>query len=113
MSETDEQEPDFGTGVDASTVPDGQMLSGVLNGEPVLLANVQGEYCAVSATCTHLGAPLGKGLCGDGIVRCPWHHARFSLLTGEALASPAFDSLSRFCTSVQDGRVIITKTPRP
>jgi apoptosis-inducing factor 3 len=109
----DEVGPDFGAGLDASAIPEGHMLSGSLDGKPVLIANVQGQYCAVSATCTHLGGPLGKGLLVDGAVRCPWHHARFSLLTGEALAAPAFDALTRFSTSVRDGRVVVTNTPQP
>jgi nitrite reductase/ring-hydroxylating ferredoxin subunit len=113
VSQANPVEPDFGAGVDAATVPEGHMVSGSLHGKRVLLAKVQGQYYAVSATCTHLGAPLEQGLCVDGAVRCPWHHARFSLSTGEALASPAFDPLSRFLTSVQDGRVLISEAPQP
>jgi NADPH-dependent 2,4-dienoyl-CoA reductase/sulfur reductase-like enzyme/nitrite reductase/ring-hydroxylating ferredoxin subunit len=105
----DSEGPDFGAGLYLSEVPEGQFVSGSFRGQRVLLANNQGRYCALSATCTHLGAPLGDGILVEGRVHCPWHHARFSLETGEAVAAPAFDPLTRFGTSVQDGRVFVTE----
>jgi nitrite reductase/ring-hydroxylating ferredoxin subunit len=34
-------------------------------------------------------------------------------LTGEALAAPAFDALTRFSTSVRDGWVVVSQAPQP
>lgn len=68
---------------------------------------------ALSATCTHLGAPLGEGIAVNGEVHCPWHHARFSVVTGEATGAPAFAALTRFGTTVRDGRVFVTESSAP
>src|SRR5947208_531175 len=77
--------PDLVSGVDANTLADGDKLLGHANGEQVLLARVKNDYFAIGATCTHYGGPLAEGeLVGD-TVRCPWHHACFSLRNGEAL----------------------------
>jgi hypothetical protein len=50
--------PDLTQGVELSTIPDGTMLLGHAQGEPVLLARRGGEVFAIGAICTHYGAPL-------------------------------------------------------
>jgi NADPH-dependent 2,4-dienoyl-CoA reductase/sulfur reductase-like enzyme len=45
----------------------------------------------------------------DGQLRCPWHHARFSLKTGEAIGAPAFQSLDMFHVAERDGKLFATK----
>ena len=84
--------PDLAIGVALSEIADGAMLLGHAHGEPVLLARRGDELFAIGAICTHYGAPLADGLLVDDTVRCPWHHACFSLRTGEALRAPALDA---------------------
>ena len=88
--------PDLTQGVELSTIPDGTMLLGHARGEPVLLVRRGDELFAIGAICTHYGAPLEQGLLVGDTVRCPWHHACFSLRTGEALRAPALDPVSRW-----------------
>lgn len=88
--------PDLTQGVELSTIPDGTMLLGHAQGEQVLLARHGEEVFAIGAVCTHYGAPLELGLLDGDTVRCQWHHACFSLRTGEALRSPALDPVSRW-----------------
>jgi NADPH-dependent 2,4-dienoyl-CoA reductase/sulfur reductase-like enzyme/nitrite reductase/ring-hydroxylating ferredoxin subunit len=86
--------PDLAKGVALSDVADGAMLLGHAEGEAVLLARRGNEAFAIGATCTHYGGPLAEGLLVDDTVRCPWHHACFSLRTGEALRAPALNPVS-------------------
>ncbi|CEJ87444.1 FAD-dependent pyridine nucleotide-disulfide oxidoreductase [Hyphomicrobium sp. GJ21] len=88
--------PDFARGVPASDIVDGKMLLGHFDGEAVLLAKTGAEIFAVGATCTHYNGPLAEGLLVGDTVRCPWHHACFSLRTGEALRAPALNPVSCF-----------------
>ena len=88
--------PDFTQGVELSRIPDGAMLLGHAQGEPVLLARRGDEIFAIGAVCTHYGAPLEQGLFDGDTIRCQWHHACFSLRTGEALRAPALDPVSRW-----------------
>ena len=85
--------PDFASGVAVDDVPDGGMLQGKLGDEEVILARQGAEFFAFGAKCTHYGGPLGKGLMIGDEVRCPLHHACFSLRTGAVLRPPAFDPI--------------------
>ena len=86
--------PDFEQGCEIAKIPDGGMLLGHAFGEPILVARSAPQLFAIGATCTHYGGPLAKGLMVDCIVRCPWHHARFDVRTGEAIAAPALSDVS-------------------
>jgi apoptosis-inducing factor 3 len=86
--------PDLVEGLALSSIADGAMLLGHAHGEPALLARRGDDLFAIGAMCTHYGAPLEQGLFVDETVRCPWHHACFSLRTGEALRAPALDPVS-------------------
>jgi NADPH-dependent 2,4-dienoyl-CoA reductase/sulfur reductase-like enzyme/nitrite reductase/ring-hydroxylating ferredoxin subunit len=84
--------PDLTLGVLASEVPPGGLLLGHAHGKPVVVASSEGELFAVGAVCTHYSGPLDEGIVADGTIRCPWHHACFSLKTG-APSAPAFEPI--------------------
>ena len=86
--------PDFEKGCNIDELPDGEMLLGHAFGEAILAARRGKEIFGIGATCTHYGGPLAKGLMVDCTVRCPWHHARFDLRTGEAIAAPALNDVA-------------------
>jgi len=86
--------PDFKNGFSIRDLRDGGMMAGQADGEELILARRGEEIFAISAHCTHYGGPLAEGLIVGDTVRCPWHHACFSLRTGEALRAPALDRVS-------------------
>lgn len=110
--------PDLAKGVSLSKLSDGVMMLGHVDGEPALLARRGEELFAIGAFCTHYGAPLGDGLLVDNTVRCPWHHACFSLHTGEALRAPALDPISCWRVEQHNGIAYVREKlgsarPRP
>jgi len=100
-------EPDLALGIPISEIADGAMLVGQVKGEPVVLARRGHELFAFDAFCTHYGAPLADGLLVDDTVRCPWHHACFSLRTGEALRAPALNPVSCWRVEQRDGNAYV------
>lgn len=86
--------PDLAKGVRTADIVDGAMLLGHVKGEPVLVARTGNNFSAIGAVCTHYGGPLAEGLIVGDTVRCPWHHACFSLRTGTALRAPALNPVS-------------------
>jgi apoptosis-inducing factor 3 len=99
--------PDLAQGIALDEIPDGAMLAGHVGEEAVLLARRGNEIFAVGATCSHYSGPLADGLMVDDTVRCPWHHARFSLRSGEAIGAPAFNPLPCWRAEQRDGKVIV------
>jgi len=100
--------PDFEKGCRIDKVADSEMLLGHAFGEAILVARRGDELFAIGATCTHYGGPLAKGLMVDCIVRCPWHHARFDLRTGEAVAAPALNDVACYKIDKRGEQFFIT-----
>src|SRR3954466_3328060 len=108
--------PDLTHGVAIDSLPDGAMLAGHAGDDAVLRARRGNAFFAIGATCTHYNGPLAEGLLVDDTVRCPWHHACFSLRTGEALRAPALAPLACWSTEQREGKVFVmekaTRMPR-
>ncbi len=106
-AQTNPAGPDLAQGVPVGRLPDGRVLAGHVGAEAVLLVRRGDDFFAVGATCTHYGGPLAEGLVVGDTVRCPWHHACFSLKTGEALHAPAFSPLACWKIERRDDRVFV------
>jgi len=104
--------PDLTQGISLSTLADGGMLVGRVGDDEVLVARSGGEVFAVGAHCTHYHGPLSDGLIVGDTVRCPWHHACFSLRTGAPERAPALDPID--CWKVErDGDRIVVREKQP
>ncbi len=99
--------PDLTLGISVDDLADGGMIAGHVGEEAVLLARRGNEFFAIGATCTHYSGPLAQGIVVDDTVRCPWHHACFSLRTGEALRAPALSPVACWSTELRDGKVFV------
>jgi NADPH-dependent 2,4-dienoyl-CoA reductase/sulfur reductase-like enzyme/nitrite reductase/ring-hydroxylating ferredoxin subunit len=100
--------PDLGEeGIPASDLVLDVPVKGQVDGNQVIVVRTAAGLCAVAGSCTHYHGPLGDGLCVDGQVRCPWHHARFDLSTGEAVGGPALNPLKLYRAEERDGKVFV------
>jgi apoptosis-inducing factor 3 len=102
--------PDLRAGVKFDELVESEPLLGHFDGEPVILVRKGEQVFATGAVCTHYSGPLAEGLVVDETIRCPWHHARFDLRTGEAQGAPALNPVSCFNVVRQDGVVSVNGT---
>lgn len=86
---------------------DGEMMAIKVEGEPILLAKVDGCFYAVKDCCTHQDAPLSQGHLEGVRVICPHHGAQFDLKTGKALTFPAVTPVETYTVVVEEGVVYL------
>src|SRR5262245_13853599 len=98
---------DLSKGINASELTDGGMILGRVGDEEVVLARSGTEVFAIRAHCSHYRGPLVEGLIVGDTVRCPWHHACFSLRTGEALRAPALDPIGCWRVDREGERIVV------
>jgi NADPH-dependent 2,4-dienoyl-CoA reductase/sulfur reductase-like enzyme/nitrite reductase/ring-hydroxylating ferredoxin subunit len=104
--------PDLAAGIAVAGVSEGRLLAGHVGEEAVLLTRRGNEWFAIGAVCSHYNGPLPEGLMVGDTVRCPWHHACFSLRTGQALRPPALNDVP--CWEVeQKGEMVFVRGKRP
>ena len=100
--------PDLKSGVDFGRLTENEPFLGHYEGEAVILVRQGDHVFAVAGTCTHYSGPLAEGLVVGNTIRCPWHHARFDMGTGEAQGAPALNPLSCFHVQRNGNTVAIT-----
>lgn len=105
--------PDLTRGITLADFGARALLRGHVGEKAVLLARVGDEVFAVGATCTHYSGPLDLGAVEGDTVRCPLHHACFSLRTGEALCAPAFDPILCWKVERHGERIFVREQATP
>ncbi|MDO8526273.1 MAG: non-heme iron oxygenase ferredoxin subunit [Deltaproteobacteria bacterium] len=78
-----------------------------VDGEPIAIFNVNGEFFAISDTCSHAQASLSEGAVEDFVVTCPWHGARFDIKTGKNLCMPAVTPVQKFDLKIEGDAITI------
>lgn len=105
--ERSDNSPDLTEGVTLADFGDRKMLRGRVGKKPVLLARVGDDIHAIGATCTHYQGRLDRGALEGDAVRCPLHHALFSLHSGEALNAPAFNPVAVWKVEREGERIFV------
>ena len=93
----------------AGDVPAGEMLIVEVEGEEIVLANVDGQVYAFGNGCTHRGGPLGEGLLEGDEVECPFHQGRFNVKTGEAVQEPPTEPIPTYEVQVDGDDIRVAK----
>jgi 3-phenylpropionate/trans-cinnamate dioxygenase ferredoxin component len=89
----------------AADIPHGHAALVDVDGTPVAVFNVNGQFYAVDDTCSHAEASLSEGELDPEAcsIECPMHGSCFDLRTGEPLSLPAYDPVRVHRVEVVDG----------
>ena len=79
------QRPVYRRACAASDVPPGQMTAVDVEGQPILIVNVDGQLHAVTNRCGDTPLPLHFGTVQGTELRCSWHGCRYDVRTGKRL----------------------------
>jgi 3-phenylpropionate/trans-cinnamate dioxygenase ferredoxin subunit len=82
-----------------------------VDGRPVAVINLGGEFFAIEDLCTHDGGELTGGDIEDGCIVCPRHGARFDIKTGSVLSPPAYEDVLTFPVRVDGGWIQVADEP--
>lgn len=100
--------------LNVSDLAQGEMTKVTVEGEPILLVNLEGTFYAVTNTCTHMGGSLVEGMLEGDVIKCPRHGAGFDVKTGRNVIKPTIffipgktSDLKTYETKVENNEVLI------
>lgn len=107
----------------AAEVPPGTRKLFTVDGRPVVVFNLKGEFFALLNRCPHQGASLCDGvqvglvepsrpgefrLTREGeIVRCPWHGWEFDIRTGQSWFDPGHTKVRAYRAELAHGSALV------
>lgn len=96
----------------STTLQDGELKGVEVDGHPVLIACVEGEYVAVTNRCGATPLPLEFSRLEGSVLQCSWHGCRYDVRTGNRLDAGG-DRLAVFPVRVENGMVRIAVDVEP
>jgi 3-phenylpropionate/trans-cinnamate dioxygenase ferredoxin subunit len=102
--------PKFYDAIPDDYIKPGETVAVEVDGFPVAIANVDGEFFAFQNLCPHQGTTLGGRSLVEGCnITCPQHSSKYDVRTGQCLAPSEGDGFAQdlmvFPTQVVDGAV--------
>lgn len=86
-------------------LPEGERLYVEIDGQPLVIFNIAGQYFAIADLCSHDDGPLGDGEREGYEITCPRHGAVFDIRTGQVLALPAVIDIPAYPVRVVEGQI--------
>jgi 3-phenylpropionate/trans-cinnamate dioxygenase ferredoxin subunit len=92
-------------------IPQGGRLFIEIDGQPIVIIFIGGQYYAIADVCSHDDGPVGEGAIEGFEIICPRHGARFDIRTGKVLALPAFVDIPSYPVRIMNGQIEIGLPP--
>ncbi len=86
---------------------EGDRLIVDIDGDPIAVFNLAGEYYAIMDICSHDDGPVAEGPLEGYEIECPRHGAHFDVRTGEVLSLPAVVDIPAYPVRVEGDEIQI------
>ena len=94
-----------GDNISGSAIAEGNFISGMLAGKPVMVFRRQGALVAFSTVCSHLGCTVSYNR-GEKIFQCPCHGGEYDE-EGTVIDGPPPSSLERLNVKEENGKIVL------
>lgn len=88
-------------------VKQGERFFVEIDGQPIVILNINEQYYAIADVCSHDDGPVGEGTLEGFEIVCPRHGARFDVRDGKVLALPAFVDIPSYPVRVTNDQIEI------
>ena len=91
----------------ASELPTGERLFVEIEGKPIVIFNIAGQFYSIADVCSHDDGPVVEGDIEGYSISCPRHGAEFDVRTGKVISMPAVVDIPAYPVKVLDGMIQI------
>ena len=106
-AQVDESKIEYVDRAPASELPSGERLFVEIEGAPIVVFNIAGQFYAIADVCSHDDGPVGEGDLEGYCIVCPRHGAEFDVRTGKVISMPAVVDIPAYPVRVVDGMIQI------
>jgi len=104
-AQVDESKIEYVDIAPASELPNGERLFVEIEGKPIVIFKIAGQFYAIADVCSHDDGPVGEGDLEGYSVVCPRHGAEFDVRTGKVISMPAVVDIPAYPVRVVDGMI--------
>lgn len=101
----DESKIEFVEITPADELPNGERLFVEIEGKPLVIFNIAGQFFSIGDVCSHDDGPVGEGDLEGYNITCPRHGAEFDVRTGQVVSMPAVVDIPAYPVRVVDGMI--------
>lgn len=101
----DESKIEFVEIAPVNDLPNGERLFVEIEGKPIVIFNIAGQFFAIGDVCSHDDGPVGEGDIDGYNITCPRHGAEFDIRTGKVVQMPAVVDIPAYPVKVVDGMI--------
>ncbi len=84
-----------------------EVMSVFIGKKELCLYNVEGEFYATDAICTHENVGLADGFVVGDIIECPLHGGKFEIKTGKPANPPVTVGIETYPVKIEGDTVLI------